>query len=103
MQGNYRIFTLQRAPETNLAILQAKLVKGTRGEVKFLISRKNCCTQFYRLLEYKVNDGKNPQLSKEQNSVPSSDKPTLSSEFHNSSSNFQIDSPFKIFAKLFLN
>ena len=28
-----------------------KLVKGTRGEVKILISRKSCCTQFYRLLE----------------------------------------------------
>ena len=31
-------------------ILQAKLAKGTRGEVKILISRKCCCTQFYRLV-----------------------------------------------------
>ena len=35
-------------------ILQAKLVEGARGKVKFLISRKSCCTQFYRLLEYLV-------------------------------------------------
>ena len=39
-------------------ILQAKLVSGTLGEVKFLISRKSCCTQFYRLLEEQVNDSK---------------------------------------------
>ena len=38
--------------------MQDKLVKGTRGEVKILISRKSCCTQFYRLLEYQVKDGK---------------------------------------------
>ena len=29
-----------------------------RGEVKFIISRKSCCTQSYRLFEYQVNDGK---------------------------------------------
>ena len=33
-QGNYRIFTLHRVPKTNL-------VEGTRGEVKFSISRQN--------------------------------------------------------------
>ena len=42
-------------------ILQAKLVKGTRGVVKFSFSRKICCTQFYRLLEYQVNDDKKPR------------------------------------------
>ena len=43
-------------------ILQAKLVKGSRGEVQFLISRKSCCTQLYRLLEEQVNNGKkNPR------------------------------------------
>ena len=31
---------------------------GTRGKVKILISRKSCCTQFYRLLEEQVSDGK---------------------------------------------
>ena len=41
---------------------QAKLFKGTRGEVKCLISRKSCCTQFYRLLEEQVNDGKNSAI-----------------------------------------
>ena len=56
LQGNYRIFTLQRVPETNL-------VKGTRGEVKLLISRKRCSTQFYRLLEYQVNDGQKFAIS----------------------------------------
>ena len=38
--------------------MQVKLVKGTRGEVKVFISRKSCCTQFYHLLEYQLNDGK---------------------------------------------
>ena len=51
MQGNYRNFTLQRVPETTL-------VMGTRGEVKILISQKSCRMQFYRPLEYQVNDGK---------------------------------------------
>ena len=37
-------------------LLQAKFVKRTRGEVKNLISRKSRCTQFYRLLDYQVND-----------------------------------------------
>ena len=43
---NYIIFNLQRVLKTNLDILQAKLVKGTLGEVKFLTSRKSSCTQF---------------------------------------------------------
>ena len=33
-------------------ILQAKLVKGTRGKLKILISRKSCCTQFYGYVGY---------------------------------------------------
>jgi len=28
----------------------------TEGKVKLLISRKSCCTQFYRLLEYPVKN-----------------------------------------------
>ena len=45
-------FGLQNITSVARDILQAKLVKGTRGEVKILISRKSCCTaQFYRLLE----------------------------------------------------
>ena len=41
------------------------MVKGTQGEVNYLISPKSSCIQFYRLLEYQLNDGKNPQLSNE--------------------------------------
>ena len=42
-----------------IPILQAKLVKGTRGEIKFLISLK----VVYRLLDYQVTMVKNPPLT----------------------------------------
>ena len=48
-------------------IIEFLLYRETRGEVKVYISRKSCCTQFYRLLEYQANDGKkNPKFSNEK-------------------------------------
>ena len=43
----YRGFPRPNITSVARDILQAKLVKETRGEVKFLISRKSCCAQFY--------------------------------------------------------
>ena len=48
------IFILQRVPETSL-------VKGNQGEVIFLISRKSCCKQYHRFLEYQETMVKNLQ------------------------------------------
>ena len=49
--GSLDQFGLQNITSVARDILQAKFVKGTRGEVEFLIFRKRCCAQFYHLLE----------------------------------------------------
>ena len=48
-EGSRDQFGMQSNTSVARDILQAKLVKGTRCKVKFSISRKSCCTQFYRL------------------------------------------------------
>ena len=63
-EGSRDQFGLQNITSVARGIFQAKLVKGTRGEVKILISRKSCCTQFYRLLEKQVNDDKKSAIFK---------------------------------------
>ena len=66
-EGSQYKFGLQSIMSVASHVLKAKLVKGTRGKVKILISPNSCFTQFYRLLDYQENEMvKNPQLYNEK-------------------------------------